>query len=64
MNNYGLLLTFFPESGVICSDEKCGRPVQFLEKCFIDMQTQEVYCEPCGQCVRYERKMAEKRGER
>lgn len=61
-NDYGLVFTFYPEqSGILCSDDKCGRPVSFMEKCFIDPQYEAIYCEACGQCVRFERKMEAKR---
>ena len=61
MNNYGLINTFYPESGVICSDEKCGRAVNFMDKCFIDTLKNRIFCESCGQCIRYERKMEDSR---
>ena len=46
---------------VDCSDDKCGRPIQFMEQCFIDGTTGEIFCHSCGVCVRYERKMAARR---
>jgi hypothetical protein len=61
-SDFGLVYTFFPEqSGITCSDEKCGRPVSFMDKCFIDPMKDAIYCEACGQCVRYKRKMAQRR---
>lgn len=62
MINFNLVNTYYPEtSGIQCADEKCGRFVGYLEKCFIDTLKDCIYCEACGQCVRYERKMADKR---
>lgn len=59
---HGLIETFSPQPDIIdCSDEKCGRPVKFMEKCFIDGTTGEIFCQSCGQCIRYERKMAARR---
>ena len=48
-----------------CKDEKCGRMVAHQDPCFIDTWTEngDVYCDACGKCRRYERKMAERRGE-
>jgi hypothetical protein len=59
---FGLLETLLTESDtIICSDNKCGRDVMFGEACFIDIQTNNVYCESCGKCLRYERKKEEER---
>lgn len=48
-----------------CKDEKCNRMVKHEEPCFIDTWTEngDVFCDPCGKCRRYERKMADRRGE-
>jgi hypothetical protein len=52
-------------STATCKDEKCGRGVAHSEPCFIDTWTENgtVYCDSCGKCIRYERKMADRRGE-
>jgi hypothetical protein len=61
---YGLIETFSPHPDIVdCSDEKCGRPVKFMDKCFIDGLTGDIFCGPCGICIRYERKMAARREE-
>jgi hypothetical protein len=59
--NYGLINTFYPDVNIKCADDKCTRYVNFMDKCFIDTQDESVYCESCGQCLRYARKMAKKR---
>lgn len=50
-------------SSAICKDSKCGRGVVHGEPCFVDTWTEKFYCDSCGKCVRYERKMADRRGE-
>jgi len=60
--NYGLMKVFYPETNIECADEKCTRFIKFMDTCYIDTQESPAYyCESCGQCLRYERKMAEKR---
>ncbi len=55
---YGFINTFSPDPDPLtCSDEKCGRSILFMNKCFIDQETGYFYCEECGKCKRYERKM-------
>ncbi len=48
-----------------CKDDKCGRMVDHEAPCFIDTWSEEgdAYCDSCGKCLRYERKMADRRGE-
>ena len=48
-----------------CKDPKCNRMVSHEDPCFIDTWTAkgDVLCDSCGKCRRYERKMADKRGE-
>jgi hypothetical protein len=59
---YGLIKTFCPHLDITdCSGLKCGRGVKFMDECFIDSMTGNVLCKDCGQCLRYERKMAERR---
>lgn len=59
---FGMIETFSPYPEIEdCVDEKCGRPIKFMEKCFIDQQTGDLYCVNCGVCIRYERKKAEQR---
>jgi hypothetical protein len=58
---YGLIQTFSPHpEGILCFDAKCGRSVNFMEKCFID-EAGGVYCQNCGVCERYTRKKAAQR---
>lgn len=47
----------------LCANEQCRRPVRFLEKYFIDVLWDRVYCHQCGLCLRYARKKAMERGE-
>jgi hypothetical protein len=44
-----------------CSDRKCGRLVKNGDACFVELQSGALYCDGCGRCKRYIRKMAEKR---
>jgi len=61
---FGLIETFSPHpDNVECADDKCGRLVQFMEKCLIDGTVGDIFCAPCGECLRYERKMAARRKE-
>ena len=46
-----------------CGDSKCGRTIRDEEDCFIDTWKGTTYCEQCGKCIRYERSMADRRGE-
>ena len=41
-----------------CSDDKCGRPIQHNEPCFVDTRSESgsIYCDSCGKCIRYARK--------
>jgi len=52
-------------SPTACRDEKCNRMIEHEDPCFIDTWPDEgeVYCDSCGKCLRYERKMADRRGE-
>ena len=61
---YGLIETFSPHPDTQdCSDDKCGRPVSFMDKCFIDTTRGDIFCSACGVCIRYERKMEARREE-
>jgi late competence protein required for DNA uptake (superfamily II DNA/RNA helicase) len=44
-----------------CADPQCRRPIKHDEPCFIDTISGETYCDSCGRCLRYERKMETKR---
>ena len=46
-----------------CKDFKCPRSVINKDACFIDTWSEggDVYCDSCGKCLRYERKMEIKR---
>lgn len=48
-----------------CVDSKCGRKVKDEEPCFIDTLSKngDLYCDACGKCLRYERKMEARREE-
>ena len=47
---------------VVCADEKCGRSIQNGNECFVDALNEgDVYCDPCGKCLRYERKKEQQR---
>jgi len=50
---------------VVCSDEKCSRAVEHEDPCFIDTKSEDgdVYCDSCGKCLRYARKMESRRRE-
>ena len=50
---------------VRCADHKCTRSVINKDPCFVDTWSDQgdVYCDGCGKCVRYERKMEAKRQE-
>ena len=59
---YGLIETHSPHiDNLDCSGIKCGRPIKFMEKCFIDHEFGDLFCHSCGVCVRYERKKASQR---
>ena len=59
---YGLIQTFCPHpENIDCSDKKCNRCIGFMQKCFIDHKTGELYCKDCGIMVRYERKKQSQR---
>lgn len=44
-----------------CADSHCPKIIQHEEPCFIDTISGETYCDSCGRCMRYERKMEAKR---
>ena len=59
---YGVSEAFCPsEENESCRESKCGRPIKFMQKCFIDHNNGELYCNSCGLVVRYERKKAQER---
>jgi len=59
---FGLIETFCPApENADCADFKCTKVIKFMDKCFIDHKTGELYCHECGVIHRYERKMAERR---
>jgi hypothetical protein len=59
---YGLIKTYCPApENSDCSDFKCTRIIKFMDHCFIDHSTGELYCQDCGTIQKYERKMAERR---
>jgi hypothetical protein len=59
---YGLIETFCPApDNADCTDFKCTRAIKFMDKCFIDAKTGELWCKDCGTVQKYERKMAERR---
>ncbi len=59
---FGLLETIFTsENPEDCADEHCLRLVNEDDVCFIDTQTNDIFCKSCGQCERYHRKKEEER---
>ena len=59
---FGLIAAFSPHTESFnCEGLKCGRPIKFMEKCYIDHKTGSLYCQSCGACIRYERKKAAER---
>ena len=61
MDNYGLMSSLCPEVNMDCKGVKCARKINYLDKCFIDTIESNFLCQSCGECIRYERKMAKKR---
>lgn len=59
---FGLLETIYTnENPEECADEKCFRLVNEDDVCFIDTQTNDIFCKSCGQCERYHRKKKNER---
>lgn len=59
---YGLIEAFSPYQELVdCEALKCGRPIKFMEKCFINHTDGSLFCQSCGVCIRYERKKADQR---
>ncbi len=46
-----------------CSGDHCGKAIRNQESCFVDTQESDgrIYCDSCGKCLRYTRKMDDKR---
>ncbi|MHA2083029.1 MAG: hypothetical protein ACXABD_04685 [Candidatus Thorarchaeota archaeon] len=62
---FGLISASSPHLEITnCDAEKCGRPIKFMEKCFIDSANGAIYCNSCGVCTRYERQKAAERKSR
>lgn len=47
----------------VCCFDKCHRGINTLDKYFLDILHNKVYCHQCGICLRYARKKAAQRGE-
>jgi hypothetical protein len=45
----------------VCTDPQCSKAIKHDEPCFVDTISGETYCDSCGRCIRYERKMEAKR---
>ena len=58
-------ITISKRKPVVCKDSKCGRRVAHEDVCFVDTHSDngDIYCDSCGKCLRYERKMAARRKE-
>jgi len=51
---YGLKNAVWPHESRNCDDDKCGRVIETMDRCFIEMDN--LYCDSCGKCLRYSRK--------
>lgn len=59
---FGLIEAFSPHQEIVdCEALKCGRPIKFMDKCFMNAEDGSMYCKDCGICIRYERKKASQR---
>jgi len=58
---HGLLRIIYHGENLLCADEKCGRLIIDASYCFVDTINGATYCDDCGKCVRYSRKMAKQR---
>ena len=50
-----------PDEVTQCQDNSCFRSIACDDPCFVDTETSTIYCEKCGQCLRYSRKKQKER---
>jgi len=60
----GLLHVMHGGDTVVCADHKCGRMIYPEMPCCVDAATGDIYCDPCGLCLRYSRKKEAERNAR
>jgi hypothetical protein len=58
---YGLLLTKLITQDQKCEAHDCFRTIKYDDPCFVDINTNMVLCQQCGNCERYSRKKQEER---
>ena len=58
---FGFLQTKVTTEEEKCKAANCARIMRTDDDCFIDVQSNAVFCDECGKCERYSRKKEQER---